>query len=148
LLLIGEGPQRGRVADLCQQLGIGESVTFAGSITEAEKNRLLCESKLGISVSYEEGWGLSVTEFLAAGLPVVAYALPVFDEVFPGQLQTVRSHDQTAMVERIVNLLRNNEQRESLGARGRNFVSQYDYRAMAQAELDHLALLLNSNPGL
>jgi glycosyltransferase involved in cell wall biosynthesis len=142
LVIIGEGPQRSQVEHSCRQLGIAQSITFAGSVSEGEKNRLLSEAKLGLSLSYEEGWGLSVTEFLAAGLPVVAYALPVFNEVFPGQLQIVPPHEQTAMVATIVDLLKNRERRAALGQQGKQFVARYDYRVMAQAELATLSSLL------
>jgi glycosyltransferase involved in cell wall biosynthesis len=63
---------------------LGDSVTFTGGVDDRRKNELLRQSKLGISLSYEEGWGLSICEYLAAGLPVVAYRLPVFAQVFTG----------------------------------------------------------------
>jgi glycosyltransferase involved in cell wall biosynthesis len=144
LLVIGEGPHRQRTEQLFAELGMTESVLFSGGISEPEKNKLLGQSKIGLSLSYEEGWGLSITEFLAVGLPVVAYDLPVFAEVFPGQLQVVKPHDQTEAASTIVVLLNDDERRTALGQRGKEFVARYDYRIMAQAELARLSALLDS----
>jgi glycosyltransferase involved in cell wall biosynthesis len=138
LLIIGEGPHRQRAEELFTQLAVRDSVVFTGGIAESEKNRLLGRSKVGLSLSYEEGWGLSITEFLAAGFPVVAYDLPVFEEVFPGQLEIIRPHDQEAAAARVLDLLVDEPRRIALGQAGRKFVERYDYRAMAQAELAKL----------
>ena len=35
-----------------------------------------------LAPSYEEGWGISIAEAMATGLPVVAYRLPILDEVY------------------------------------------------------------------
>ncbi len=138
LLVIGSGPHRDAMETRFQELGIQKTVTCAGGVEEAEKNRLLARSKIGISLSYEEGWGLSVTEFLAAGLPVVAYRLPVFDQVFPDQLDLVDPGDATAAARKIVKLLGDEGRRDGRGAAGREFARKYDYREIAVAELEVL----------
>ncbi|HUS34797.1 MAG TPA: glycosyltransferase family 4 protein, partial [Verrucomicrobiae bacterium] len=96
LLVIGEGPHRSRTQAMFAELGLSHTVRFTGGIAEAEKNRLLCRSRIGLSLSFEEGWGLSINEFLATGIPVVAYGLPIFDTVFPNQLIKVPIGDKPA----------------------------------------------------
>jgi glycosyltransferase involved in cell wall biosynthesis len=144
LLVIGEGPHRPRVEQMCAELGIRQNVHFTGGIPEAEKDRLLCESRIGLSLSFEEGWGLSINEFLAAALPVVAYALPIFDVVFPEQLYRIKVGDTEAAAAEIVRLLANNEERKDSGKRGRQFVMQYDFRNVAKSELKLLENLFTS----
>ena len=141
LLIIGEGPHRQRTEELFREAGLQQSVVFTGGINEVEKNQLLARSKVGLSLSYEEGWGLSITEFLASGLAVVAYELPVFAEVFPGQLAIVPLHDQLAAAAKIISLLQNEPHRQALGQAGKAFVVRYDYRAVAQSELSLLQAL-------
>jgi glycosyltransferase involved in cell wall biosynthesis len=85
LLVIGEGPRRLEIESIFREMGMGDNVVFAGGVPERKKNELLRQSRIGISLSFEEGWGLSVTEYLASGLPVVAYALPVYELAFPQQ---------------------------------------------------------------
>ena len=116
---------------------------MAGSVDEAEKNRLLARSRVGISLSYEEGWGLSVTEFLAAGMPVVAYRLPVFNQVFPDQLELVKPGEAEAAGAKILALLENESRRKERGSAGREFARKYDYRAIADEELKVLKSAIN-----
>jgi glycosyltransferase involved in cell wall biosynthesis len=90
---------------------------------------------VGLSLSYEEGWGLSVTEFLAMGLPVVAYDLPVFRQIFPGQLASVNPGDRADAARKLLALLCDEPRRQSIGSQGRDFARRYDYRHIAQEEL-------------
>ncbi len=139
LLVIGSGPHREAMEARFKELGLSGSVTVAGGVDEVEKNRLLARSRIGISLSYEEGWGLSVTEFLAAGLPVVAYRLPVFEQVFPEQLETVDPGDAVGAGKEIAALLEDENRRMERGGAGREFVRQYDYREIALEELKVLS---------
>jgi glycosyltransferase involved in cell wall biosynthesis len=135
LLVIGEGSHRPRAEQLVREVGLANSVTFTGGIPEAEKNRLLGQCKIGISLSYEEGWGVAINEFLAVGIPVVAYHLPVFDLVFPQQLQQVPCGDTRAVAAEVLRLLGDDALRDELGARGTEFVQKYDFRGLARTEL-------------
>ncbi|MHB8523330.1 MAG: glycosyltransferase family 4 protein [Limisphaerales bacterium] len=146
LLVIGEGAHRRRAEQRFAELGLSHSVTFTGGIPEPQKNELLARSRLGLSLSYEEGWGLSVTEYLATGLPVVAYALPVFEEIFPGQLVLVPPGDRAAAAVRIVELLADEARQRRLGEQGRAFARRYDYRAIAPLELAVLQSALEDKP--
>ena len=140
LLVIGEGPHRPRVEQMFRDLGISENVRFTGGIPEGEKDKLISESRIGLSLSFEEGWGLSINEFLAAAIPVVAYALPIFDVVFPSQLYGVKLGDIDGAANSILRLLGADAERREVGQRGRQFVMQYDYRNVAKSEF---ALLEN-----
>jgi glycosyltransferase involved in cell wall biosynthesis len=110
-------------------------VTFAGGVDDRRKNELLRQSKLGISLSYEEGWGLSICEYLAAGLPVVAYRLPVFAQVFTGQLDEVGLGDWREAAARTVAWLSDERKRRERAEAGRRFIGRYDYREVARKEL-------------
>ncbi|MDX1953339.1 MAG: glycosyltransferase family 4 protein [Verrucomicrobiota bacterium] len=142
LLVIGEGPHRSQMEKLFQQENLANSVTITGAISEESKNDFLAQSRLGITVSFEEGWGLSVNEFLAAGMPVVGYSLPIFDLVFPGRLLLKPSRDQTGVADLIVQLLNSPERQSFLGQEGREFVKRYDFRQVAEEELGALHSLL------
>jgi glycosyltransferase involved in cell wall biosynthesis len=138
LVVIGEGPHRLQSQRMFQDLGLSESVLFTGGISEAEKNRFLKQARLGLSLSYEEGWGLSVMEFLAAGLPVVSYDLPVFREVFPGCFELVPLGDIAGAAREILRLLADEDLLQRRGREGQEFVPRYDYRVFAAKELEVL----------
>jgi glycosyltransferase involved in cell wall biosynthesis len=142
LLVIGEGPRRAETVAKFDELGLSKSVTFTGGISEREKNDCLSRCRVGVSLSYEEGWGLSVLEFLASGLPVVAYELPVFAHAFPDQLEVAKLGDWRGLAERAQALLSSEPECRRRGQAGRRFVERYDYRRVAQAELGALQALV------
>lgn len=143
LLIIGSGPHRAAMEEKFNNLGVADSVTCAGSVEEKRKNELLARSRIGLSLSYEEGWGLSVTEFLASALPVVAYRLPVFEQVFPDQLEFIAPGDASAATHEIVALLNDEGRRVQRGGAGREFARNYDFREIAKEELQILQAVVN-----
>ena len=138
LVVIGEGPHRLRSQQMFQDLGLGPSVLFTGGIDDVQKNRFLKQARLGLSLSYEEGWGLSVTEFLGVGLPVVSYDLPVFREIFAGCFDLVPLGDTAGAAKAILRLLADEELQQRRGREGQEFVRRYDYRVFAAQELEVL----------
>jgi len=71
----------------------------------------------------------------------VAYALPIFDTVFPNQLYGVKVGDIDGATANILRLLDRDAERKEVGQRGRSFVMQYDYRNVAKSELKLLERL-------
>lgn len=138
LLVIGEGADREELQRRCAALELGDSITFTGGIPDAEKNRLMTRCRVGLSLSREEGWGLSVTECLGFGMPVVAMHLPIFDHVFPGQLDLVPLGDTARCAERVLYWLSNEPARLQQAQRGRSFIERYDYAPVARAEMEAL----------
>ena len=141
--VIGEGPHRAEVMAEFSKRNLTEGVEFTGAISEQEKNRLVSEARVGLSLSSEEGWGLAVNEYLASALPVVAYDLPVFREIFPGILWSIPQGDKKAVTNALLELLAHPNARKEQGQNGREFVQRYDYRKMARKELQHLQKLCN-----
>lgn len=148
LLVIGEGPHRIPMQDKFAELGLKDGITFTGGIPEPDKNRYLTESRIGLSLSYEEGWGLSITEFLALGLPVAAYELPVFNQVFPTQLETAALGDRDGIARQIIRLLNEPEHARRRGEEGRSFAARYDYRHIAHEEFEILTQAVAQNGGV
>ncbi|GAA2733199.1 glycosyltransferase family 4 protein [Actinocorallia aurantiaca] len=73
LHIVGRGEQHGALAAQIRDLGLDEHVELHGFLSEDAKDELLAGSDLHISASRYEGWGLSVIEAAALGVPTVAY---------------------------------------------------------------------------
>lgn len=141
LLVIGEGPHREELRRRFVAAGMGDetgAVTFTGGIPDAEKDALLPSCRVGLSLSREEGWGLSVTEFLAVGMPVVAMEVPVFRDVFPGQLDLVPQRDPASAASRVLHWLEDPAASRTRAALGREFIARYDHREVAEKEMEAL----------
>lgn len=72
LILVGDGPQRAHLEELALELGVHDSVTFAGMRSPAEVSELLARSWLVAVASWYESFSLVAAESLAVGRPVVA----------------------------------------------------------------------------
>ena len=66
------------------ELGLGEVVTFTGWIPRPELYRLFEEATAYVAPSEFEGFGMPVSEALAAGIPCACSAIAPFDEVAGG----------------------------------------------------------------
>ncbi|NNK80731.1 MAG: N-acetyl-alpha-D-glucosaminyl L-malate synthase BshA [Flavobacteriales bacterium] len=70
LLLIGDGPERSKVQQLCKDLGTCNSVTMLGKLKKPEE--VMAVADLYIQASEHESFGLSALEAMASGIPVVS----------------------------------------------------------------------------
>ncbi len=72
IVIVGRGPAREGLERLAAELGLAARTRFTGFVTDAERDRLLAESRVCVCPSEKEGWGLTVIEANACGTPVVA----------------------------------------------------------------------------
>lgn len=76
LHLVGDGPHREILVHEIERLRMSDCVTVHGWVDEAEKTALLRTAWFTVSASICEGWGLSLVEASALGVPVVAVRVP------------------------------------------------------------------------
>lgn len=70
LMMVGDGPERPRAEQLCQELGISDKVIFFGNSNEISE--ILCFSDLFLLPSETESFGLAALEAMASGVPVIS----------------------------------------------------------------------------
>lgn len=73
LVLCGYGPERQKLEQLAQELGVGDNVTFLGFRKDIPQ--IMKASDVFVFPSLQEGLPVSVMEAMASGLPVVASAI-------------------------------------------------------------------------
>lgn len=85
LYVVGGGPSLNRVRDVADNLGLRDSVTFFGRLSYKDLMSLVSRSWVNIHSSVTEGFGLSILEAAACGVPTVAYSVPgVRDVIIQG----------------------------------------------------------------
>jgi glycosyltransferase involved in cell wall biosynthesis len=83
--IVGDGPERQRLQGLVVDLGLQRTVTMHGYLPDASRDALLQRAWLTTSTSAAEGWGCSIVEAAAWGVPCVALRVPgVRDSVVDG----------------------------------------------------------------
>ncbi len=93
LVLVGDGPERERLATLAEELEIGGSARFLGSLNDADEvYGLMKASRVLLLPSRKEGFGITVVEGFCCGIPAVVCrhelsALPeLIDEPLKGRV--------------------------------------------------------------
>lgn len=111
LVIIGEGPERKNLVRLADGLRLGSSVEFLGAVSTPELVGYLNRCHLFVNASPKEGWGLTVIEANACGVPVVASRRPgLQDSVKDGQTgYLVEYGDVRGFAERSLELLTDTE---------------------------------------
>ncbi len=119
LLMVGDGPDRAKVEQLCRQHCICDSIAFVGSLPVIEE--VLVGADVFLLPSESESFGLAALEALACEVPVVATAVGGVPEVVVdgecGYLCPMG--DVECMAEATLRLLRDEPLRRAFGAAGR-----------------------------
>jgi glycosyltransferase XagB len=99
--IVGSGEYERNLKSLVERLGISESVSFMGRVTESQKAILFAQSWAMLQPSQIEGWGITVIEANALGTPVIASQVNgLRDSVVDGKtgmLVPVRNIEQFAL---------------------------------------------------
>jgi glycosyltransferase involved in cell wall biosynthesis len=127
--IVGSGPQRAALEELSAELDVRENVEFHGFVSEEEKIRLLNHGELFVFGSHQEGFGIGILEAMAAGLPVVARYLPVYEEFFENEVHGFLVDEP--FVEEFCtateDLLEADGERTDIGARNREAAADYGW---------------------
>jgi glycosyltransferase involved in cell wall biosynthesis len=128
LLIVGDGPLRGKLGDLTTQLGLGDKVHFAGNVPGDLTPYYHAADLFALpSVARSEAFGIVQIEAMAAGKPVVntqlASGVPY---VSLDQLTglTVPPADPNALAAALNRLLDHADLRQSLGQAARSRARQ------------------------
>jgi len=134
LSIAGSGPSEGNLRRLAQELGVTDQVQFHGWVSQAEKLRLLQESRLVVHPSMREGWGLTVLEANACGKPVVGADVPGLRDSICHEHTgfLVRYGDPEALVEGVLDLLQDELRYQKLGRNALSWAHKFDWDVSAR----------------
>lgn len=134
LLIIGDGDALPDLRALAHSLAVEKQVHFTGHVTQAEKVKLINESWVVVNPSSKEGWGLTVIESNACGVPVVAANSPgLRDSVIDGETGTLYEYGHIDHLARSVIMLIQDEQKRNLYAKNaRKWSEQWNWDQSAK----------------
>lgn len=133
LAIAGDGPEAPHLRRLAQRLGVADAVDFLGYLSHSDKVRLLWESHVLLNPSPKEGWGLTVIEANACGVPVVASRRPgLVDSVRDGETGTLVPYgDAAAFATAALAFLQDPARREVYGQRARAWAQRFTWEEAA-----------------
>jgi N-acetyl-alpha-D-glucosaminyl L-malate synthase BshA len=119
LLMVGDGPERGRVEQFCRENGLCHAITFVGSLPLIEE--VLVGADLFLLPSESESFGLAALEAMSCEVPVISTCTGGVPEVVEdgrcGFLCPVGDVD--GMAEASLRLLGDEAMRRAFGEAGR-----------------------------
>ena len=142
LAIIGAGEEFEKIRGFANGKSLQGSIVIFGWLLGEERFGVLAQSRMLVFPSYLESWGLAIAEAMACGLPVVAYDLPIYKEVFEDRLITVPLGDLKAIADKVLFLLENPSIAVEMGKANREFIQRYDWNTVAEKELSVIASLV------
>lgn len=115
LLIGGDGKLMPYLQNLAKELDLADTVKFLGFVDPKEAFSFWKSADIACFPSYTEGFGLSMLEAMASHLPIVAYANPVYLEVFDGAAVLVPIGDIEKLSCSLKKLLDNKDLRSRYG---------------------------------
>ena len=125
LLLVGDGPEMGRLKELIKNLGLMGSINFLGQVHEVE--RILPRVDLCLFPSYMESFGLVILEAMSCGVPVIGSDVGGIGEVIEeGKTGYMfNPEDIEGMARKSIEILKDGCLKSWLGRNGRARVERH-----------------------
>lgn len=131
LVMIGDGPLRKNVESRIRDLGLDENVKLFGYVFDGEeKYRIFSQSKIVVHPAFYDSGGMASAEAMAFGLPAIGFDLRAYDSYYPKGL--IKSKDKEEFTNNIIDMLINNEERESKGEEAKKLIyEKYSWKIRA-----------------
>jgi glycosyltransferase involved in cell wall biosynthesis len=142
LVIIGRGEEYEGLQKAIRIKGLEENIELTGYVSDKEKIAFFKSSKIFAYPSYEESWGITVTEAMACRLPVVCYNLSAYNFLKSGIIKLNRG-DMELMASSIINLLSNESKRIKLGLEAEDESKKLNWDDISKEELNAVSTLLN-----
>ncbi len=130
LVLVGDGPDRARLAKLAKRRGVANRIRFTGWVSETEKHGLLAGAVAYLHPSRFEAFGLSIVEAMAEGAPVVCSRAGGIPEAV-GDAGPLLPHEPKAWAEAVTRLARDPAEARAARARSLAQARRFSWDAIA-----------------
>ncbi len=125
VVIVGDGPERGRLEALCRDLGVAAAVRFLGARPNHEMPGLFASADVAVFPSLMEATSVAALEAMSCGVPVAASRVGGLPEIVDEEVGTLfRPADPDDLAEKVVALLERPDLAEA-GSRGRRRVVEH-----------------------
>jgi glycosyltransferase involved in cell wall biosynthesis len=147
LLIAGKGDDEFRLKKMVQELNLGDSVKFLGYVSEDDKPKIFAKSDVFVITSEKEGWGISVIEANAAGLPAIGYNV----EGLKSSIQEgktgflIENGNIRKFADKVCFILKNDKTRNEMSKKAVQWASRFSWDAMAKEFYTAVNHILNKS---
>ncbi len=145
LMLVGDGPEREKLAALAAKLGVADKLIFTGVRRGKGLAESMCANDVFITASKSENMPLSVLEAMAAGLPVISVKEKGLQEMVDEGASGVfmPTDNPTGMAEVILRVLSDGELINRMSRGARESAEKYSRPGIAKLLVRAYEKLLN-----
>ncbi len=140
LVMIGDGPSMRDLKDMISKNDLEANIKLLGFLDERRALETLKASRVFLFPSHEEGWGIAICEAMACGLPVIAYDLPVYKEVFRQGMVRIPKGDVNKFADSVKDLFSEDKKYEELSRAAKDTASRYNWDEVAAREAQLLVV--------
>jgi glycosyltransferase involved in cell wall biosynthesis len=144
--IVGDGDYLPALKKLTARLGLRAHVRFLGPYYGKAKVNLIRQSKLLVYTSPKEGWGISVIEANACGVPVIASDSPgLRDSVVNGKTGFLVEHGNIKqLANRIIRLLKDEKLRHRFSLDAIRWADNFNWGKPAEKMLGLIETVISS----
>ncbi|MGV8141243.1 MAG: glycosyltransferase [Candidatus Woesearchaeota archaeon] len=146
LMIVGTGDMMGALKKLVNELHLNGKVILTGNRSDIPD--LLARMDIFVFPSISEGWPNALGEAMSAGLPVVSYDVGDVKSVIKNNVNgIIVNNTMSSMKIKILELMKNNTLRKSMGAAARNTIkNEFSVEKMVQRyESAYLGMISSHN---
>jgi glycosyltransferase involved in cell wall biosynthesis len=138
MVIIGDGDYRQHLQALASTLQLENAVRFTGQVSQEEKVDHLNASWVVVNPSPKEGWGLTVIEANACGVPVIAADSPgLRDSVCNGKTGWLYPYgDVGKLAGLLITMIQDSHQRTQMEIAARQWAEGFSWDASAQQAIE------------
>ncbi|OGH04391.1 MAG: hypothetical protein A2W22_05050 [Candidatus Levybacteria bacterium RBG_16_35_11] len=138
LAIIGTGDEeiKLKLEKKIEEAHLSQNIELLGFLENDEAFSIVNSCKLFVSASHEEGFGIAILEAMACGLPVIAWNLPVYSEVFPRGLIQIEENNFKDFSKAIYCLLSDEKKYSKFRKDALDLSLRYNWDEIAEKEMN------------
>lgn len=147
LMVVGEGPEKNELLEICDKLEIKNSVSFLGHVSNGELKKLYNSAVALVLPSLREGMPLVLLEAMAAGCPVVATEIDGMGETVRNEETglLVKPEEPDELAQAVIKVLSEEVETRKMIQKARGIVKKRFDRSHMVEEIDKLYTNLMSS---
>jgi len=145
LAIIGRGKDERIKKELERKIRdahLEHNVEIMGYLENNEAFGIVKSSKVFVFPSHEEGFGISILEAMCCGVPVVAWNLPVYSEIFHNGLIQVEENEFRKFSDAVICLLSDESRYIEIKKDALELSARHSWDVTVEAEMDLLKELM------
>ena len=139
-IFVGDGERMASCKSLAQKVGVADRIRFLG--LREDIPQLWASADIAVMSSHWEGFGLSILEAMAAGIPVVATQVEGLSQVVGNEKLCFPDDDDKQLATLVLQLIDDDRYRRQTAAYCQERASQFSIKKMADAYIEEYKHIL------